>query len=123
MLRFWRSDFRVRETKSCKQCEQFFVFSWVWHMRTLVPYLEIEPVLPTLGGHSVNHWTIREKPVSKVPASSFEEGIFHIVLPKPSMTLLALSFVQTAKNPRVSNISEGDLQFGTSRIFLQPKDY
>lgn len=76
-----------RQTKSSKQCEQFFVFSWVWHMRILVPYLEIEPVPPTLGGHSVNHWTTREEPVSKVPASSFEGGIFHTVLPKPSMGL------------------------------------
>lgn len=93
-------------------------------MRILVPYLEIEPVPPTLGGHSVNHWTTREEPVSKVPASSFEGGIFHYCIAKTIYgTLLVLSFVQTAKNPRVSDISEGDLQFGISRIFLQPKDY
>ena len=54
MLRFWRSDFRVRETKSGKQCEQFFVFSWVWHMRTLVPYLEIEPVLPIVRAQTLS---------------------------------------------------------------------
>ena len=114
---------RERERQSGKQCEQFFVFSWVWHMRILVPCLGIEPVSPALGGHSVNHWTIREEPVSKVPASSFGGGIFHTVLPKPSMGFSWCHPFQTAKNLRVSDISEGDLQFGTSRIFLQPKDY